>query len=175
MRREEKEQIIESLKEKIQQYGHFYVTDTSGLNAADTYALRKECFKRNIKMVVVKNTLMQKALESVQGDFSELFTTLKGSTSVLFCEVGNVPGRMIQEFHKKNPKNPKPLFKGAYVAESIYVGANQLDALANLKSREELIGEIVALLQSPMQRVIGSLQSGGHTIAGVVKTLQERN
>ena len=175
MRREEKHQIIESLKEEIQKYGHFYVADTSGLNAADTFALRKECFKRNIKMVVVKNTFMQKALESTQGDFTELFGTLKGSTSILFCEVGNVPGRMIQEFRKKNPKNPKPVFKGAFVADSIYVGENQLNALANLKSREELIGEIVALLQSPMQRVIGSLQSGGHTIAGVVKTLQERN
>jgi large subunit ribosomal protein L10 len=175
MRREEKAQIIESLKEKIQKYGHFYITDTSGLNAADTFELRKECFKRNINMVVVKNTLMQKALESVEGDFTELLGTLKGSTSIFFCEVGNVPGRMIQVFQKKNPKNPKPSLKGAYVSESVYIGADQLETLANIKSREELIGEIISLLQSPIQRVIGSLQSGGHTIAGVVKTLQERN
>lgn len=174
MRREEKEQIIGSLKEKIQKYGHFYITDTSGLNAADTFTLRKECFKRNIKMVVVKNTLMHKALESVEGDFTELYGTLKGSTSVLFCDVGNMPGRMIKDFHKKNPKNPKPFFKGAYVSESVYVGENQLDTLANLKSREELIGDIIHMLQSPIQNVIGSLKSGGHTIAGVVKTLQEK-
>lgn len=171
MKREEKQQIIESLKEEIQKYGHFYITDTSGLNAADTFSLRKECFKRDIKMVVVKNTLMQKALESVEGDYTELFDTLKGSTSILFCEVGNVPGKMIQEFRKKYPK---PVLKGAYVAESVYVGDNQLDALANIKSRDELIGDVIALLQAPMQRVLGSLQSGGQTIAGVVKTLQER-
>jgi len=172
MRREEKQQIIESLQEEIQKYGHFYITDTYGLNAADTFALRKECFKRDVKMVVVKNTLMQKALESVQGDYTELYNTLTGSTSILFCEVANVPGKLIQEFRKKHKK---PVLKGAYVSESVYVGENQLEALANIKSREELIGDIVALLQSPMQRVVGALQSCGQTIAGVVKTLQERN
>ncbi|MDD2563052.1 MAG: 50S ribosomal protein L10 [Salinivirgaceae bacterium] len=171
MKREEKQQIIESLKEEIQKYGHFYITDTSGLNAADTFLLRKECFKKDIKMIVVKNTLMQKALESIEGDYTELFATLKGSSSILLCEVGNVPGKMIKNFRKKFPK---PLLKGAYVEQSVYVGENQLDALANIKSRDELIGDVIALLQSPMQRVLGSLQSGGHIIAGVVKTLQER-
>lgn len=172
MKREDKQQIIDSLKELVAQYGHFYITDTSGLNAADTFTLRKECFKRNIKMVVVKNTLMRKALESQGEMYNELFGTLKGTSSVLFSEVGNAPGKMIKELQKTLKK---PVLKSAYVSESVYVGEDQLDNLANIKSREELIGDIVALLQSPMQRVLGSLQSGGQTIAGVVKTLQERN
>ena len=172
MKREEKQQIIESLKEEIQKYGHFYITDTSGLNAENTFLLRKECFKQDIKMIVVKNTLMQKALESIEGDYTELFDTLKGSSSLLLCEVGNLPGKMIQDFRKKFPK---PILKGAYVEQSVYVGEDQLETLANIKSRDELIGDVIALLQAPMQRVIGSLQSGGHIIAGVVKTLQEKN
>lgn len=172
MRREDKEQIIQSLKEEIKKYSHFYITDTSGLNAAATFAIRKECFKRSIKMIVVKNTLLHKALELSEGDYTEIIGTLKGSTAVLFCDTGNVPGRMIQDLRKKYPK---PILKSAYVSESVFVGDDKLEALANIKSREELIGDIVALLQSPVKRVIGALQTGGHTIAGVVKTLSERN
>jgi large subunit ribosomal protein L10 len=173
MNREEKGQIIESLKETIDQYNHFYITDTSGLNAAQTFALRKECYKRKIKMLVVKNTLLQKALESYKTtDYTEIIGTLKGVTAVMFCESGSIPGKMIQELRKKSPK---PILKSAYVLESVFVGDDKLETLANLKSKEELIGDIIALLQSPVQRVLGALQSGGHTIAGVVKTLSERN
>jgi len=172
MKREDKAQIIETLKGQISKYAHFYLTDTSGLNAAETFALRKECFKRNIKMIVVKNTLLQKALEASEGNFVELKETIKGVTAVMFCETGNLPGRMIQELRKKSKK---PLLKSAYVQESVFIGDDKLETLATLKSKEELIGDIIALLQSPVQRVLGALQSGGHTIAGVVKTLSERN
>jgi len=173
MKREKKGEIIESLKELITQYGNFYITDTSGLNAAETFALRKECFKRKIKMVVVKNTLLHKALESFEGNnYVEISKTLKGVTAVMFCETANLPGKMIQELRKKSKR---PLLKSAYVLESVFVGDDKIESLATLKSREELIGDIVALLQSPAQRVLGALQSSGHKIAGIVKTLSERN
>ncbi len=175
MTRDEKQQIIESLKEHLAQFSHFYITDISGLNAAETHQLRKECFKNNIKLLVVKNSLMSKALEAQNGNYAELKEVLKGSSAIMFCNVANQPGKLIKQFRKNNPRLNKPILKGAYVAESVYVGDNQLDALASIKSKEELIADVVALLKSPMQKVIGQLQSGGHTIAGVVKTLQERN
>ncbi|HON19301.1 MAG TPA: 50S ribosomal protein L10 [Salinivirgaceae bacterium] len=175
MTREEKLEIIETLKEQLAQYSHFYITDISGLNAAATYELRKECFKKDIKLYVVKNTLMKKALKETGGQFDELFSSLKGSSAIMFCNVANMPGKLIKDFRKSNPSLTKPALKGAYVSESIYVGEHQLDTLASIKSKEELIADIVALLKSPMQTVLGQLQSGGHTIAGVVKTLQERN
>jgi large subunit ribosomal protein L10 len=152
---------------------HFYLTDISDLNATDTSDLRRKCFEKNIELVVVKNTLLQKALEHAGEErYAELFTTLKGSTSVMFTETGNVPGKLIKEFRKKHKK---PILKGAFVEESIYIGDNQIDALANIKSKEELIGDIILILQSPMKNVISSLNSGKHILAGLVKTLSEKN
>jgi large subunit ribosomal protein L10 len=172
MRREEKNALIDRLAEQINEYPHFYLTDTSELNAEVTHQLRKTCFEKQVKLVVVKNTLLKKALEkSGKFDFSPLFETLKGSTSVMFTETGNVPAKLIKEFRKAHPK---PVLKAAFVEESIYVGENQLDVLAALKSKNELIADIVALLQSPAKNVISSLQSGGQQLSGVIKALSEK-
>lgn len=172
MRREEKNAVIDSLAEQIKQYPHFYITDTSDLNAADTSSLRRKCFERNIKMVVVKNTLLRKALErSDKADFAPIFESLKGVSSVLFTESGNVPAKLIKDFRRTNAK---PLLKAAFVEESFYVGDNQLDALVTLKTKNELIADVVAILQSPAKTVISQLQSGRNILAGVVKTLSER-
>ncbi len=172
MRREEKNAVIDSLAEQIKQYPHFYITDTSDLNAADTSSLRRKCFEKNIKMVVVKNTLLRKALErSDKADFTPIFESLKGVSSVLFAESGNVPAKLIKDFRRTNAK---PLLKAAFVEESFYVGDNQLNALVTLKSKNELIADVVAILQSPAKTVISQLQSGRNILAGVVKTLSER-
>jgi large subunit ribosomal protein L10 len=172
MRREDKNVIIDRLTEQINQYPHFYLADTSTLNAANTSKLRRKCFEKEIKLVVVKNTLLQKALEKCEkADFSPLFETLKGATSVMFTEVGNVPAKLIKEFRKSHEK---PVLKAAFVEESFYVGDNQLEALATLKSKNELIADVIALLQSPVKKVVSQLQSAPNTIAGVVKTLSER-
>lgn len=172
MRREDKNVIIDQLTEQIKQYTHFYLADTSTLNAADTSMLRRKCFEKDIKLVVVKNTLLQKALERCEkADFSPLFDTLKGSTSVMFTEVANVPAKLIKDFRKTHEK---PVLKAAFVEESFYVGDNQLEALATLKSKTELIADVIALLQSPAKKVVSQLQSAPNTIAGVVKTLSER-
>jgi large subunit ribosomal protein L10 len=172
MRREDKNVIIDQLTEQINQYPHFYLADTSTLNAADTSNLRRKCFDKEIKLVVVKNTLLKKALEKCEkADFSPLFDSLVGSTSVMFAEVGNVPAKLIKEFRRTKEK---PVLKAAFVEESFYVGDNQIDALANLKSKNELIADVIALLQSPAKKVISQLQSAPNTLAGVVKTLSER-
>lgn len=172
MRREEKNAVIDSLAEQIKQYPHFYITDTSDLNAADTSSLRRKCFEKNIKMVVVKNTLLRKALErSDKADFTPIFESLKGVSSVLFTESGNVPAKLIKDFRRTNAK---PLLKAAFVEESFYVGDNQLSALVTLKTKNELIADVVAILQSPAKTVISQLQSGRNILAGVVKTLSER-
>src|SRR5690554_5861652 len=172
MRREDKNVIIDQLQEQINQYPHFYLADTSTLNAEDTGSLRRKCFDKEVKLVVVKNTLLRKALEKCEkADFSPMFETLKGSTSVMFSEVGNVPAKLIKEFRKKHEK---PVLKAAFVEESFYVGDENLGMLASLKSKDELIADIVALLQSPVKNVISQLQSAPNTIAGVVKTLSER-
>ncbi|MGD9976637.1 MAG: 50S ribosomal protein L10 [Bacteroidales bacterium] len=172
MKREDKNLLIDKLAEQIEQYPHFYLTDTSELNAEVTSKLRRICFEKQVKLVVVKNTLMKKALErSQKSDFSVLFDCLKGSTSVMFTETGNVPAKLIKDFRREFPK---PLLKAAFVEESIYVGENQLEALASLKSRNELIADVIALLQSPARNVISSLQSGGNILSGVVKTLSEK-
>lgn len=172
MRREDKNVIIDQLTEQIKQYTHFYLADTSTLNAADTSMLRRKCFEKDIKLVVVKNTLLQKALERCEkADFSPLFDTLKGSTSIMFTEVANVPAKLIKDFRKTHEK---PVLKAAFVEESFYVGDNQLEALATLKSKTELIADVIALLQSPAKKVVSQLQSAPNTIAGVVKTLSER-
>ncbi len=171
MKSTEKKVIIDSLKDKIDAYNHFYLTDISGLNAADTSELRRLCFKRDIKLVVTKNTLFRIALEHSSKNAGELYGALKGNTSVMFSDQGNVPAKLIKEFSKKYKR---PVLKAAFVEESVYVGENQLDALIAVKSKNELIADVVALLQSPMQTLLSQLQSGGNTIHGVLETLKER-
>ncbi len=171
MRREEKSDIINSLADTLKEYSHFYLTDTAQLNAADTSNLRRKCFENQIKLVVVKNTLLRRALEQAGLEVGELIPVLKGSTAVMFSNNGNTPAKMIREFRKSHPK---PLIKGAYVEESVYTGDNLIETLAALKSREELIGDIIMLLQSPAKNVISALQSGGSTIHGVLETLSKK-
>jgi len=171
MRREDKNAIIESLAEKLKEYGHFYLTDTAQLNAADTSELRRKCYENDIKLVVVKNTLLKRALQQAAGDFEELFPVLKNTTSIMFTQSGNVPAKLIKEFRKKRDK---PVLKGAYVQESIYIGDNQLDALVAVKTKDELVGDIIMLLQSPVNNVISALKSGGNTIHGVLETLSKK-
>lgn len=173
MNREEKNQVIAELTELLKANKVVYLTDTSNLSAEATSNLRRQCFKNKVSMKVVKNTLLQKAMERINGvDYSPMFTALHGTTALMTAEAGNIPAKLIKEFRKSNDK---PLLKGAYVEESIYVGDNQLDILCNIKSKNELIGDIIALLQSPAKNVISALQSGKHTLAGLVKTLEEKN
>ena len=170
MRKEDKGAIISQLAEIVKQYGHFYLVDTTAMDAAATSELRRKCFKADIKMVVVKNSLLEKALGTIEEvDFSPLFVALKSTTAVLFSEVANAPAKLLKEY-----KDVNPTLKAAYAEEGIYVGADQLEALANIKSKNEVIADIVALLQSPAKNVISALQSGGNTIHGVLKTLGER-
>ena len=170
MRKEDKGAIISQLAEVVKQYGHFYLVDTTAMDAAATSALRRKCFKANIKMVVVKNTLLEKALMSIEEvDYSPMFVALKGTTAVMFSEVANAPAKLLKEY-----KDGVPSLKAAYAEEGIYVGADQLEALANIKSKNEVIADIVALLQSPAKNVISALQSGGSTLHGVLKTLSEK-
>ena len=171
MKREDKSVLIDSLTEQIIAASHFYLTDISDLNAQDTSALRRECFKKNIKMQVVKNTLLKKALEKSGREAQELFPALAFNTSIMFTEVGNSPAKLIKEFRKTHKK---PVFKAAFVEEACYVGEDQLENLINIKSREELIGDIILLLQSPIKNVVSSLQSGGQTLTGVLKTLSNK-
>ncbi|MEO5788349.1 MAG: 50S ribosomal protein L10 [Gelidibacter sp.] len=171
MTREEKSQVIEELTAQLADNTHIYLTDISGLNAKNTSELRRACFKADIKMAVVKNTLLSKAMEASEKDFGDLPKTLVGNTSVMYSETGNAPAKVIKLFRKKSDK---PLLKGAFIEEAIYIGDEQLDALVDIKSREELIGDIVGLLQSPAKNVISALKSGGGIIAGLVKTLSER-
>jgi large subunit ribosomal protein L10 len=171
MKKSEKFEIIENLTEQINETAHFYLTDIESLNASDTSDLRRLCYKQSVKLVVVKNTLLRKAIEASNKDAEELYGVLKGNTSVMFCDNANVPAKLIKDFKKKHKK---PILKGAYVQESVYVGENQLDVLVSIKSKNELLGEVIGLLQSPMKNVLGALQSGGNTIHGVLKTLGER-
>ena len=171
MRREEKNAIIEGLTEQINNARHFYLTDISELNAADTSSLRRKCFERDIELVVVKNTLLKQALDKSEGNFEELYDTLKNSTSVMFCDTGNIPAKLIKEFRMVHER---PVLKAAFVEESIYLGEEQLDTLSSLKSKNELIGDVLLLLQSPMKNLLSAMQSGGNNLAGVVQTLAER-
>ena len=171
MTREEKSLVIEELTAQLADNTNIYLTDISGLNAVDTSNLRRACFKANVKLAVVKNTLLEKAMEASDKEFGDLPTTLKGNTSVMYSETGNGPAKVIKAFRKKSEK---PLLKGAFIEESIYIGDDQLDALVDIKSREELIGEVIGLLQSPAKNVISALKSGGGTIAGILKTLSEK-
>lgn len=172
MRRSEKQQLVESLREQLDSYSHFYLADVEALNAEQTSALRRLCFQKEVKLVVAKNTLLRKAIEGSDKDASGLFDVLKGSTSVLFCNTGNVPAKLIKQFSKDNGK---PVLKGAFVEESVYVGAETLEELVNIKSKEELLADVIALLQSPAKNVISALQSSGQTITGVLSALENKN
>ncbi|MFT6192465.1 MAG: large subunit ribosomal protein L10 [Paraglaciecola sp.] len=171
MTREEKLQVIQDLTTVLAGTNTLYLADISGLNAQTTSNLRRACFKANVQLSVVKNTLLAKAMEASDKDFGELPTVLKGNTSMMISEAANAPARLIKDFRKKTKK---PLLKGAFAEESIYIGDEQLDALVNIKSREELIGDIIGLLQSPAKNVISALQSGGQALSGILKTLSEK-
>jgi large subunit ribosomal protein L10 len=171
MTREEKSQVIENLTAQLSESTIIYLADISGLDADATSRLRRACFKAGVSLNVVKNTLLQKAMESTDKDFGKLPEILKGNTSLMVSETGNAPAKVIKEFRKKSDK---PLLKGAFIEEAIFIGDEQLDKLVEIKSKEEVIGDIIGLLQSPAKNVISALKSGGNTIAGLVKTLSER-
>ena len=170
MKKEVKDTIIVELGEKLKEYPHFYLVDITGLNADKTSKLRRKCFKSEIKMVVVKNKLLHKALEASDVDFAEMYPALKGNTAVFFCQSANTPAKLLKEYTKEGI----PALKAAYAEEGIFVGAEKLEELAAIKSKNELIADVVALLQSPVKNVVSALQSGANTIHGVLKTLGER-
>ncbi len=172
MKKEDKALIINQIVETLGQYSAFYLVETAGLDAEKTSALRRACFNADIKLLVVKNTLLHKALESMEGDYSELYGALKGSTSLMCTNVGNAPAKLLKDFVKKG--DTLPVLKGAYVEETVYLGADQLDALASIKSKNELIADVIALLQSPAKNVVSALQSGATTIHGVLETLSKK-
>jgi large subunit ribosomal protein L10 len=171
MTREEKSQVIEDLTSKLAASSIIYLADISGLNAAQTSNLRRACFKANINLAVVKNSLLEKAMEKSDKDFGELPTTLKGNTSIMVSETGNAPAKVIKEFRKGADR---PILKGAYIEEAIFVGDDQLNTLVSIKSKEELIGDIITILQSPAKNVISALQSGGNKLSGILTTLSEK-
>jgi large subunit ribosomal protein L10 len=170
MRKEDKSTIIEQIAATVKEYGHFYLVDVTAMNAAATSELRRACFKADIKLLLVKNSLLHKALESLEEDYTPLYDSLKGTTAVMFSNVANAPAKLI----KDKSKDGIPGLKAAYAEEGFYIGADQLDALISIKSKNEVIADIVALLQSPAKNVISALQSGGNTLHGVLKTLGER-
>lgn len=172
MNKEEKKEAVEAIVEKIQESAHFYLADIAEINSSDTQDLRKQCFEKDIELVVVKNTLLQKALEQVEGNFEGIENVLKGGTSIMFCNTGNIPAKLIKSIREKGKE--KPVLKAAYVEEELYVGDDQLDMLCSIKSKDELIGDIIGLLQSPITNLVGALQSGGNTISGLVKALEEK-
>jgi large subunit ribosomal protein L10 len=172
MTKEEKSIVIKDLTAQLADTNVVYVADISGLDADATSNLRRACFKAGIKLEVVKNTLLEKAMQNVESNnYSDLPSVLKGNTAILIAENGNAPAKLIKEFRKRSQK---PVLKGAYIHEAVFIGDDQLDALVSLKSKDEVIGEIIGLLQSPAKNVISALKSGGNTIAGLVKTLSER-
>lgn len=174
MKREEKSKLIAGLTKQINGTSHFYFADASGLNAEETLDLRRMCFNKQVKMVVAKNTLFKRALNESDREIEGLESILKGPTAVMFAETGNAPAKIIKEFREKDKKREKPLIKGAFVEEELYVGDEQLENLVAVKSKEELIADVVSLLQSPMKNVIGALQSGGNTLTGILKSLEEK-
>ena len=172
MKKEEKGRIIEQIQETIKAYNGFYLVETAGLDAEKTSELRRACYNADIKLVVVKNKLLHKALENLEGDYSELYGALHGSTSLMCTNVGNVPAKLLKDFVKKG--DTLPALKAAYVEETVYFGADQLDALASIKSKNELIADVVALLQSPAKNLVSALQSGATTLHGVLETLSKK-
>lgn len=171
MKKEQKYEVVDALTEQIKEYGNFYVTDTSNLTVAKINAIRRKCFESDIKIQVAKNSLIKKAVEAIGGDFTPMYDSLKGSSSIMFSKSTTAPAKLIKELRRTGDK---PLLKVAYIESSFFIGDSQLDALVDLKSKEQLVGEIIGLLQSPAKNVISALQSGGNILAGVVKTLQER-
>jgi large subunit ribosomal protein L10 len=171
MTRDEKAKVINNLAQAINNAKHFYLTDISALNAEDTSKLRRKCFEKDIKLVVVKNTLLKKALEKCEGQYDELYSVLTDATSIMFTETSSAPAKLIKEFRRTLNR---PVLKAAFVEESIYIGDGQLDTLSSIKSKEELIGDIIVLLQSPAKNVLSALQSGGSSLAGIIKTLSEK-
>ncbi|MEN9323890.1 MAG: hypothetical protein RL158_1162 [Bacteroidota bacterium] len=171
MTREEKSRVIEELTAQLAGTNVVYIADISGLNAESTSNLRRACFKAGIELAVVKNTLLEKAMEASDNDYGDLSTVLKGNTSILIAENGNAPAKIIKEFRKKSDK---PVLKGAYIHQAVFIGDNQLDALIALKSKDEVIGEIIGLLQSPAKNVVSALKSSGGKLAGILKTLSEK-
>ena len=172
MKKEEKGLIISKIADTIKEYGCFYVVETSGLDAEKTSALRRACFKDGIKLMVVKNTLLKHALEALDGNYEELFPALKGASSIMCANTGNAPAKLIKNFKKKDDVLPR--LKAAYVEETVYVGEDQLDTLASIKSKNELIADVVALLQSPAKNVVSALQSGSNKIHGILETLSKK-
>ena len=170
MKKEVKDTIVVELGHKLKEYPHFYLVDVAGLNAEDTSDLRRKCFKNEIKMVVVKNTLLRKAFENSEIDFEPLYGSLKGSTAVMFTQTANVPAKLLKEYKKEGI----PALKGAFAEESFFVGADKLEELVAIKSKNELIADVVALLQSPMKNVISGLNAGGK-IHGLLDAIAERN
>lgn len=171
MKKEDKNGYIESLAKQLKQNNYLYITDISNLNVENTNKLRRLCFKRGVQLTVVKNTLLRKAMEKSERDYESLYGVLKGSTSIMFSEIGNQPAKLIKEFRKTSDK---PILKGAYIEEMTYIGDDKLDSLMYIKSKNELIADVMAMLQTPARNVISALQSGGTTIAGVLKTLSEK-
>ncbi|MFN3951811.1 MAG: 50S ribosomal protein L10 [Thermaurantimonas sp.] len=171
MTKQEKDTLISEITDLLVNNNVIYLADIEGLNAAQTTQLRRMCFNKNIQLRVVKNTLLKKAMEKSGKNFGELFPTLKGMTSLMIAESGSTPARLIIEVRKKSDK---PVLKGAYVEEAIFIGDNQLKVLENLKSREELLGDVIMLLQSPIKNLVSALNSGGQTVAGIIKTLEDR-
>ncbi len=171
MTKQEKKEAIENLKAALSEAKNLYLADIAGLDATQTSDLRRACFKENIQLQVVKNTLLAKAMEASDQDFGELTEILKGNTSLMFSETGNAPAKVIKNFRKRSDK---PILKGAFIEQAIYIGDDQIDALTAIKSKEELVGEIITLLQSPAKNVISALQSGGGKLSGILKTLSER-
>ncbi|TYB74548.1 50S ribosomal protein L10 [Bizionia gelidisalsuginis] len=171
MTREEKALVIEELTAQLAENANIYLADISGLNAVSTSNLRRACFKADIKLAVVKNTLLSKAMEASDREFGDLPATLKGNTSVMYSETGNAPAKVIKAFRKKSDK---PLLKGAFIEETVYIGDDQLDALVDIKSREELIGDIIGSLQAPAQNVVSALKSSGEKLSGILKTLSQK-
>ena len=171
MTKQEKVQEIQDLTSEITSVKNLYLTDIAGLDATQTTALRRACFNANIRLSVVKNTLLAKAMEASEKDFGELKSVLKGNTSLMISETGNAPAKLIKDFRKKSDK---PLLKGAYIEETIYIGDDQIDYLESIKSKEELIGDVISILQSPAKNLILALQSGKSNLSGILKTLSDR-
>ena len=171
MRKEDKSKLIDQVTEEINSWSHLYFTDIAGLNAEDSSNLRRKCFESDVQLVVVKNTLLKIALDKAEGEFEELYKVLVGNTSVMFSNTGNAPAKIIKEFRKGNER---PILKGAYVEESVYLGDDQVEVLSNIKSKDELLGDIIGLLQSPAKNVVSALQSSGNILSGLVKTLSEK-
>ena len=171
MRKEDKQVLIDSILSELKACPNFYLTDVSDLNAEKTSQLRRQCFNSGVKMIVVKNALLHKAMQQMEKDYEGLYDVLKGSTALMLCETGNAPAKLIKNFRKTSDR---PILKGAFIEECCYIGDDMLDTLCSIKSKNDLIADVIALLQSPMKNVISGLQSGGHKLSGILETLSER-